>query len=400
MKTIWKKKSIFLLALAVLLVSKLPRPYLRVAAEQEEISAEETVTEPLDVSSKVTEVKISYKSGDSWIEITETTKDIPADATLKISMTYAEHDVAEVIAHGRQLQYKCPDFLKNLRVEHNEIKDSESGIIGSYAADETNRRILLTFDETFLQQEQEGHHTLYGSFTFFAEADPEKIKDNSDQELTAGSVTVKLPFEKDSSARLGELKLEKTSGSFVTDGTGASYLEYTLKVTAGDTPMPEVKVTDQFKANRDYIESYVGVTGTSAPAGTDPTACPHEKGVQAGAGSVYLGAAITTENPIPEAAGSAYTAPGVLVWNVGNMAAHETRELVYRVRLKETYTGSWNKGEIRNQASSYAKGYPHESKETSFEPHANVTTKKTAGIYEPDDTGGGYYHLPGDAPCG
>ena len=85
------------------------------------------------------------------------------------------------------------------------------------------------------------------------------IQGTPTQTLTIGKVNLTLPFETDSTARLGELKLTKSSGTFITDN-GTSYLEYTLTVSTGETAMPEVKVTDRFTTNAKYIAEYLGVS--------------------------------------------------------------------------------------------------------------------------------------------
>ena len=181
-------------------------------------------------------------------------------------------------------------------------------------------------------------------------------------------MNISLPFETESDARLGTLNLTKTVGKFITDEAGVAYLEYTLTVSTGDTAMPEIKVTDHFTANAEYIEKYVGVTGTESGAGTnqDSSVAPYEVGSQAGKGKLYLGNTITEAAPIPEQAGASVTSPGVLVWNVGNMNAQESRSLVYRVQLKPEYTGAQSRGAITNAAASFARSYPHQTVSTNF----------------------------------
>ena len=155
--------------------------------------------------------------------------------------------------------------------------------------------------------------------------------------------------------------------------------------------MPEIKVTDHFTANVEYIEKYVGVTGTESGAGTnqDSSVAPYEVGSQAGKGKLYLGNTITEAAPIPEQAGASVTSPGVLVWNVGNMNAQESRSLVYRVQLKPEYTGAQSRGAITNAAASFARSYPHQTVSTNFEPHTYVGIQKTGGKYTPNESGGG-----------
>ena len=123
--------------------------------------------------------------------------------------------------------------------------------------------------------------------------------------------------------------------AFMTYSTSSDSDSYTVTVSAGDTPMPEVKVTDLFTANDKYVERYLGVSGTESSAATEENEkqVPYEIGDKAGSGKIYIGKSITDGQPIPDPAGSSYSAPGVLVWNVGDMQANETRSLVYKVRL-------------------------------------------------------------------
>lgn len=110
----------------------------------------------------------------------------------------------------------------------------------------------MTFtDEFFQKEEQEGIQQIDGSFSFYAGADREKLKEDPDPVLIVGNQQIPLHFEKDSDARLGNLNLGKSTGVFGTDEEGA-WIQYTLTVTTGDTAMPGCEGYGSF-----YIECEV-----------------------------------------------------------------------------------------------------------------------------------------------
>lgn len=132
------------------------------------------------------------------------------------------------------------------------------------------------------------------------------------------------------------------------------------------------------------VEEYVGVTGGSSA--TNDTDGPTETG---GTGSVYIGAAPTEDKPIPDPAGENPTKPGTLVWDIGDMAANETRTLTYRVKLKDAYTGVTAKGNLQNTANVYSKTYQRDSDTVTFTPSVGATMSKVASTFTPGENGGG-----------
>lgn len=144
------------------------------------------------------------------------------------------------------------------------------------------------------------------------------------------------------------------------------------------------EVTELLWDKGNTVEEYVGVTGGSSA--TNDTDGPTETG---GTGSVYIGAAPTEENPIPGPAGENPTKPGTLVWDIGNMAANETRTLTYRVKLKDAYTGVTAKGNLQNTANVYSKTYQRDSDTVTFTPRAGATMSKVTSTFTPGENGGG-----------
>ena len=345
----------------------------------------------VNVEPYIENASVAYQSGEDWIDVNEHTTSIPADARLKITLNYSGVSAEEVAGHGKSIRYTLPELLMEPSVAYNVIQDDDGNEIGTIQADTDNRSILLTFTDQFLKkEEQEAAKQINGSFSFYASADGAQIKKNPEQTLVIGNQEIKLDFEKDSDARLGTLELQKSEGVYSKDENG-EYLQYTLTVTTGDTEMPEVKITDQFTANKNYIDSYLGVTGqaNSAAQEENENNVPYESGAGAGQGKIYLGNSSGNTGSIPEPAGDSVSAPGTLVWNVGSMGANETRSLTYKVRLKTGYTGAQSRGTITNQAASFSKGYPHQTAKKDFTPSVNARIQKTAGSYEADSSGDG-----------
>lgn len=394
-----KRWPVFILSIALILGILQPYPIVSAESEQtyenydenDKDASGEINTDAFDASSCVQSVKVSYQSGGRWVSIDENTRDIPVDTRLKITMTYEGVSKDDVIAHGNTMKYTLPELLVDPSVAYNLIQDSDGNEIGTIQADTDSRAVFLTFtDEFFQKEEQEGIQQIDGSFSFYAGADREKLKEDPDPVLIVGNQQIPLHFEKDSDARLGNLNLGKSTGVFGTDEEGA-WIQYTLTVTTGDTAMPDVKVTDHFTSNVKYIDRYMGVSGNEVLAETGENAedRPYETGDQAGSGSIYLGNLITSDQPVPDPAGDSYSAPGILVWHVGDMGANETRNLTYKARLTPEYTGGQNRGTITNTASVYSKEYPHQSVSENFTPSVKAGITKTAGAYVPDAYGDG-----------
>ena len=341
------------------------------------------------VESHIVSASMAYQNGEDWTTIDDNTTNIPADARLKAVVYYDNVDADELVQCDRTLVYTLPELFQNSAVALNTIYDSDGNKIGDITVDQDNKQIRLTFTEEFLKKDEGEHTKVSGSFTFYTSADQEEIKKNPSQEIVIGNTSIRLNFESDSNARLGNLEIFKSTPSYVEEN-GVPYLVYTLTATTADDAMPEVKIVDTFTNNQSYVDSYVGVTGTETQVATGETSAhvPYETDTNKQS-TVYLGASVTEQDPIPQPAGADAQNPGVMVWNIGGMDAHETRTLTYRVRLKSEYIGIQSRGNIVNTASSYAKMYPHGTASSTFTPKAGAQIKKTLDSYRADGTGGG-----------
>ncbi len=191
------------------------------SAGEDDKEQEESGT-PLDVEKYITDVTIAYKTDSSeWMTIEDGTKDIPADAQLKFSMTYAGLPVDSVESSGNTISYTLPDLLEKPSVQSANIQTSDGTTIGTIGASEDSKSILLTFTAEFLKREEgEETKTISGSFAFYAYPDQNKVKENPLQQITVGTKKITLSFEQDSDARLGQLNLTKSDATFGTDDGG------------------------------------------------------------------------------------------------------------------------------------------------------------------------------------
>ena len=340
-------------------------------------------TDPVSVENYITGATLYYRTDENaaWTDVSGAT-DIPGDADFKLVINYGNVPIDDLLAAGGKMTYTLPDLLRNATA--NGSITSGSTTVGAITV--ANNTVTLAFDTTWLtQQKTETNTVISGDFFVEAEVNLSKVGEDGTSQIVIGNTTINIDFAGDIVAKYGNVDLSKTV-SAISEETDGDYLTYTLTVKAGADGCPDVKVVDCF-AETQYIEEYVGVTGVStATNDTGDTGGPTETG---GTGSVYIGAAPTEENPIPGPAGENPTKPGTLVWDIGNMAANETRTLTYRVKLKDAYTGVTAKGNLQNTANVYSKTYQRDSDTVTFTPRAGATMSKVASTFTPGENGGG-----------
>lgn len=337
-------------------------------------------TDPVSVENYITGATLYYRTDENgeWTDVSGAT-DIPGNADFKLVISYGNVPIDDLLAAGGKMTYTLPDLLRNATA--NGSITSGSTTVGTITV--ANNTVTLAFDTTWLaKQKTETNTVISGDFFVEAEVNLSQVGEDGTGQIVIGNTTINIDFAGDIVAKYGNVDLSKTV-SAISEETDGDYLTYTLTVKAGADGCPEVKVVDCF-AETQYIEEYVGVTGGSSA--TNDTDGPTETG---GTGSVYIGAAPTEENPIPDPAGENPTKPGTLVWDIGNMAANETRTLTYRVKLKDEYTGVTAKGNLQNTANVYSKTYQRDSDTVTFTPRAGATMSKVASTFTPGENGGG-----------
>ena len=337
-------------------------------------------TDPVSVENYITGATLYYRTDENaaWTDVSGA-KDIPGDADFKLKISYGNVPIDTLLAAGGKMTYTLPDLLRNATA--NGSITSGSTTVGTITV--ANNTVTLAFDTTWLEkQKTETNTVISGDFFVEAEANLSQVGEDRTAQVFIGKTTINIDFAGDIVAKYGNVDLSKTV-SAISEETDGDYLTYTLTVKAGADGCPDVKVVDCF-AKTQYIEEYVGVTvGSSATNDTDG---PTETG---GTGSVYIGAAPTEENPIPDPAGENPTKPGTLVWVIGNMGPNETRTLTYRVKLKDAYTGVTAKENLQNTANVYSKTYQRDSDTVTFTPRAGATMSKKASTFTPGENGGG-----------
>lgn len=337
-------------------------------------------TDPVSVKNYITGATLYYRTNENgeWTDVSGVT-DIPGNADFKLVISYGNVPIDDLLAAGGKMTYTLPDLLRNATA--NGSITSGSTTVGTITV--ANNTVTLAFDTTWLAKQKTATNTVIsGDFFVEAEVNLSQVGEDRTAQIVIGDITINIDFAGDIVAKYGNVDLTKTV-SAISEETDGDYLTYTLTVKAGADGCPDVKVVDCF-AKTQYIEEYVGVTGVSTAI--KDTGSPTETG---GTGSVYIGAAPTEENPIPGPAGKNPTKPGTLVWDIGDMAANETRTLTYRVKLKAAYTGVTAKEILQNSANVYSKTYQRDSDTVTFTPRAGATMSKKASTFTPGENGGG-----------
>ena len=340
-------------------------------------------TNPVSVENYITGATLYYRTNENgeWTDVSGAT-DIPGNADFKLVISYGNVPIDDLLAAGGKMTYTLPDLLRNATA--NGSITSGSTTVGTITV--ANNTVTLAFDTTWLaKQKTETNTVISGDFFVEAEVNLSQVGEDGTGQIVIGNTTINIDFAGDIVAKYGNVDLSKTV-SAISEETDGDYLTYTLTVTAGADGCPDVKVVDCF-AETQYIEEYVGVTGVSTA--TNDTDGPTETGGTGSTGSVYIGAAPAEDKPIPDPAGENPTKPGTLVWDIGNMAANETRTLTYRVKLKDAYTGVTAKGNLQNTANVYSKNYQRDSDTVTFTPSAGATMSKVASTFTPGENGGG-----------
>lgn len=337
-------------------------------------------TDPVSVENYITGATLYYRTNENaaWTNVSGAT-DIPGDADFKLEISYGNVPIDTLLAADGKMTYTLPALFRNATA--NGKITSGSAEVGTITV--ANNTVTLAFDTTWLaKQKTETNTVISGDFFVEAEVDLSQVGEDGTGKIVIGNTTITIDFDGDIVAQYGNVDLTKTV-SAISEETDGDYLTYTLTVKAGADGCPDVKVVDCF-AETQYIEEYVGVTGGSSA--TNDTDGPTETG---GTGSVYIGAAPAEDQPIPDPAGENPTKPGTLVWDIGDMAANETRTLTYRVKLKDAYTGVTAKGNLQNTANVYSKTYQRDSDTVTFTPRAGATMSKVASTFTPGENGGG-----------
>ena len=327
---------------------------------------------------KIKDVKLFYRLSDSetWRECTtDDNPEIPANAKIKLQVEYQDIQIQKLIdEYNRKLTYNLPELMRNIIAEGGIFEGNKK--VGMVICE--NRKITVTFYEEYLDSlRSDEQSTINGNFYAQSDVNLSLVPDDTGRiTVETGKKTYHLNFEPDAVAKYGQIGVEKTcTSSQVISTANGDYLSYTITVTAGEDGCPDVSVVDTIVSSLDCVDSYVRIETIEKTLRADQDGQnPYETIAEGKShGTVYL-ANTTTDGTIPPENAN-ITAPGSMVWKIGNMAAGERRTLTYYVKLKDDV--NLKQKEIKNKADVYSKTYERAYDDTSFTPKIDYDMSKS-----------------------
>lgn len=328
---------------------------------------------PLDLSENAVRLKKSentlksitfyYDSGGQWIEITNDSSELPADAGYQLKIEYDNIIASDLLAAGCQMVYEpLPDWFS----------PNETGVL-IYGEDIVadieckDSRIAVTFKEDWLLAQ--GSNNLHGFFKINGKVSWKQLPDGGD---TLPDLDITLDFGSDLPSKYGSLSIEKNEPKLVQNGD-SYYLRYEITVMSEeDSPIPGLYVLDTFTSSTSLskqIDGYVGVSdGLDEPKEYFPRESSTEDGVTAGS--------LTVES-------------GSMKWIIGELAPNEQRTLVYYARISQDYIDTVLNEKITNNAEVYSKDFLRDTDKSDFAPKGTVNLSKSCARSNLDDTGSG-----------
>lgn len=325
-----------------------------------------------EAAEKRKSVKLSYKKADgTWQEFSQ--EEVSGNPPVKLEVEYEKVQISNLLkSYNRKLTYQLPDLLRNVTTAGKIMEGSQQ--VGTVTCQDG--KIVVEFDESYLQGLLDrGDTTIAGDFYAEGKVNLSKLPSNGQTTLSTADKNYQLNFGPDAVAQYGQISVEKTciSPQVISTESG-NYLVYTITVTAGEDGCPDVSVVDTIVNNKTSVDSYVGIGASgSTLLGIPDNQNPYETiAADKNHGTVYLGNTAADGIPLENAS---VTAPGSMVWKIGDMAAGEIRTLTYYVKLKDD-VGLDGK-EIKNKADVYSKTYKRAYQEASFTPKIDYTMPKS-----------------------
>ena len=329
-----------------------------------------------EAAEKRKSVKLSYKKADgTWQEFSQ--EEVSGNPPVRLEVEYEKVQIRNLLkSYNRKLTYQLPDLLRNVTTAGKIMEGSQQ--VGTVTSQ--NGKIVVEFYESYLQGLLDrGQTTIAGDFYAEGKVTLSQLKPDGTITLSTADKNYQLNFGPDAVAKYGQISVEKTcTSSQVISTESGNYLAYTITVTAGEDGCPDVSVVDTIVNNKTSVDSYVGIGASgSTLSGSPNNQNPYETiAADKNHGTVYLGNATTdSTNPVPTPGAANITAPGSMVWKIGDMAAGESRTLTYYVKLKDN-VGLDGK-EIKNKADVYSKTYERAYHEASFTPKIDYTMPKS-----------------------
>ena len=333
-----------------------------------------------EAAEKRKSVKLFYKKADgTWQEFSQDNNapEVSGNPPVKLEVEYEKVQISNLLnSYNRKLTYQLPDLLRNVTTAGKIMEGSQQ--VGTVTSQ--NGKIVVEFYESYLQGLLDrGQTTIAGDFYAEGKVTLSQLYPDGTTTLSTADKNYQLNFGPDAVAKYGQISVEKTcTSSQVISTESGNYLAYTITVTAGEDGCPDVSVVDTIVNNKTSVDSYVG-TGASGStlSGSPNNQNPYETiAADKNHGTVYQGNTTTdSTNPVPTPGAANITAPGSMVWKIGDMAAGESRTLTYYVKLKDN-VGLDGK-EIKNKADVYSGTYKRVYDDASFTPKIDYTMPKS-----------------------
>lgn len=358
----------------------------QVSEEVTTTTTTETTSQPFDLNvneNNITAIKLTYIKDGLEKEVTSNQSvDTPDDLNMTFHLTYDYIKISELKSHGNQIVYQLPEQFRVGKTTSKQLLDDNNKPIGTITVD-TSGLMKVTYNQDYLNQYTDENTKVDASVFASVQVKMSKLEDGSTK-ITTPKGDILLNYGTDYIQRYGNVSLTKDC----TKEGSSDYIEYTLKVEAGDEGCKDLVVVDKFTQEKQLV-TYEGITSQekeldSQKNGNNPY---EENRTSATAGKIYLTNALedNSQQKIPDKITGSTTInePGSFVWTIGNMSPNEVRTLKYFVRLKDT-AGAINVNNpphIKNKAIVYAKGNNQVFKKAEtdkiFDPKLVYTMNKT-----------------------
>lgn len=304
----------------------------------------------------------------TWITIPDSgSSEIPGNASIKLAVSYINIPVETLkTSNNCTLTYQLPELLRNVVTKGTILAENQQ-IAGTITCQ--GGKIIVRFEENYLQELiDKKETTIAGDFYAEGKVNLSKLPSDGQTTLSTADKNYQLNFGQDVIAKYGKIDVEKKCADKAKITEDGNYLSYTITVTAGEDGCPDVSVVDTIVNNKTSVECYVGIGALESTLSESPNnQNPYETIAEGKShGTVYLGNSDSTNHVPTPGAANITTAPGSMVWKIGDMAPGESRTLTYYVKLKDDV--GLNGNEIKNKAEVYSQIYKRAYNEASFTP--------------------------------
>lgn len=358
----------------------------KVSEDEPKMVEDQTTTEQTDYQLKdsdITSIEVNYKDANGhWQKVEVNNGEVnPSNTEIYLKVNFAEIKTEDLLnKHNCTLSYQIPDFLRDAKGAGDLYEGTEK--IGTITVE--NNVAKVTIDKNSLENLiKNGNTHLKGYFYVQGQVNLSLIKDNGGKAVVIlGDKTVTLNYGPDCIERFGGVTIDK---KVATIDTTNNYVAYTITVTAGKDGCKGLYVVDRFTSNGNLVSYADNITSAETVLKDKNSSDNHEPYEtitgSTNHGKIYKADLSDTTTKIPEAGLSNITNP-CIVWNIQNMAANESRELTYYVKLKDDV--NLRNQQITNTATLYSNGsqgvYDRGSGEAKFTPTINYDGKFTKSV--------------------